>query len=94
MSQFRLRVYAINFPAILGYGSKWDDEIEVPSQALLGVIDVFNERFNILFTTLIKWHNHKLGATCAVPSVHGLIVFGNFPGEPAGGNNNLCTTAD
>ena len=94
VSKLRLGVNAVDLATILGNGGEWDNEVEIPSETLLGVVDVIDQSLHILLASLVEGHNNKLRASRAEARVHGLVVFGDLTGETAGGDNNLCSSTD
>ncbi|CEI68857.1 unnamed protein product [Fusarium venenatum] len=94
VSELRLGVNVVNLTAVLGNGSERNNEVEIPAETLLGVVDILDQSLNILLATLIEGNNNNLRATRTVAGVHSLVVLRDLTGEAAGGNDDLGTTAD
>uniref|UniRef100_A0A4E9ENN5 Uncharacterized protein n=1 Tax=Gibberella zeae TaxID=5518 RepID=A0A4E9ENN5_GIBZA len=94
VSELRLGVNVVNLSTVLGNGSEGNNEVKIPAETLLGVVDVLNQSLNILLASLVEGNNNNLRATRAVAGIHGLVVLGDLTRETASGNNDLGTTAD
>ncbi len=94
VSQLGLGVDAIDLAAVLGDGSEGDDDIEIPAETSLGVVDVFDQSIDVLLTALVERNHNELRVTRAVTGIHGLVVLSHLTGETTGGDDNLGATAD
>ncbi|TKW54871.1 hypothetical protein CTA1_23 [Colletotrichum tanaceti] len=94
VSELRARVDLVDLATVLGNGGKRNDEVQVPTETVLGVVDVVNQSLTVLLATLVEGHNNELRAAGTETGVHGLVVLGDFTRESAGGDNHLGTTAD
>ncbi|GJD00729.1 hypothetical protein ColKHC_09554 [Colletotrichum higginsianum] len=94
VSELRARVDLVNLATVLGNGGKRNDEVQVPTETVLGVVDVVNQSLTVLLATLVEGHNDKLRAAGTETGVHGLVVLGDLTRESAGCDDNLGTTAD
>ncbi|GJC78128.1 hypothetical protein ColLi_00966 [Colletotrichum liriopes] len=94
VSQLRSGVDLVDLATVLGDGCKRHDEVQVPTEAVLGVVNVVNQSLAVLLAALVEGHNNKLRATGTKAGVHGLVVLSDLTRESTGGDDNLGTTAD
>ncbi|GKT61899.1 unnamed protein product [Colletotrichum tofieldiae] len=94
VSQLRSGVDLVDLATVLGDGCKRHDEVQVPTEAVLGVVNVVNQSLAVLLAALVEGHNNKLRATSTKAGVHGLVVLSDLTRESTGGDDNLGTTAD
>ncbi|KAI6759685.1 hypothetical protein HG530_010365 [Fusarium avenaceum] len=94
VGQLGLGVDAIDLTAVLGDSSERNDEVKIPAETLLGIVDVLDKCLDILLATLVEGDDNNLGATRSVAGVHSLVVLSDLTREAAGSHNDLGTTAN